>query len=152
MKSHRVLYEIKTLEKLVFRSLTNDYKKELNCTITPTQIEIIKYIIENSSKDIYQKDLEKLLNLRRATVSGVLHTMEKNNLIERVTSQSDARIKKIILKDSVIKLYKQKEEKLEELESVIVKNITEEELEQFSNIINRMKENISKLPYIKKGE
>lgn len=152
MKSHRVLYEIKTLEKLVFRSLTNDYKKELNCTITPTQIEIIKYIIENSSKDIYQKDLEKLLNLRRATVSGVLHTMEKNNLIERVTWKSDARIKKIILKDNAIKLYKQKEEKLEELESVIVKNITEEELEQFSNIINRMKENISKLPYIKKGE
>lgn len=152
MKSHRVLYEIKTLEKLVFRSLTNDYKKELNCTITPTQIEIIKYMIENSSKDIYQRDLEKLLNLRRATVSGVLHTMEKNNLIERVTWKSDARIKRIILKDNAVKLYKQAEEKLEELESVIVQNITDEELENFSNIINRMKENISELPYIKKGE
>ena len=64
---------------------------------TPTQMQIIEYILNHTSEDIYQRDLEDILNLRRATVSGVLHTMEKNNLIRRVTDNEDTRSKKILV-------------------------------------------------------
>ena len=43
---------------------------------SPTQMRIIDYIIQNEDKPIYQKDLESIFNLRRATISEVLITME----------------------------------------------------------------------------
>ena len=43
-------------------------------------VKIIAYIF-NKEGAIYQRDLEKDLNLRRATLSGILNTMEKNNLL-----------------------------------------------------------------------
>ena len=40
-------------------------------------MRIIAYIF-NKNGSIYQRDLERDLNLRRATLSGILNTMEKN--------------------------------------------------------------------------
>ena len=79
MKDVKVLYQIKSLEKAIMRFFIRDLDvKKLDncCSIPPTQMQIIGYILENKDKNIYQKDLEKVLNLTRATVSGVLATME----------------------------------------------------------------------------
>ena len=59
------------------------------------------YLVKNKGS----KDLEKAIKLRRATISGVLKTMEKKNLITRVISSKDARVKKIILSDKTKKMY-----------------------------------------------
>ena len=32
---------------------------------TPTQIQIIEYLVKNHDKEVFQKDLEDVLNLRR---------------------------------------------------------------------------------------
>lgn len=147
MQNNSILYQIKTLEKLIFRSLINDN----NITIkdipkltppTPTQMQIIEYIIKHSDTDIYQKDLEEVLNLRRATVSGVLQTMEKNNLIERIIDTKDTRTKKIILNQEAKILFEKHKKQLENLEIKIIKDISKEELEIFSKVILKMKNNI----------
>ena len=101
-----ILYQIKTLEKLVIRSLLEE--KEIHCLPTPTQIQIIEYI-QNQKEDVYQKDLEKNLNLRRATVSGVLKTMEKNHIVKREESLTDGRTKKIVLSPQAKKIFEKKQ-------------------------------------------
>ncbi len=58
-----------------------------------------------SKKTVYQSELEDVLNLRRATVSGILMTMEKNGIIKRVASKKDARTKEIILNEKVEKIF-----------------------------------------------
>ena len=75
---------------------------------TPTQMQIMDYFLDNNKKEIFQKDLEDILHLRRATVSGVLQTMEKNKLIQRVTDEEDTRIKKIILNKKAKKIFEKK--------------------------------------------
>ena len=97
MKEERMLYQIKSLEKLIFRALIKEKDDIEELSPTPTQMQILEYILEHKNGEIFQKDLEDILNLRRATVSGVLQTMERNNLIKRVSYLNDARIKKIIL-------------------------------------------------------
>lgn len=109
---------------------------------TPTQMQIICYIIEHQNEEIYQKDLEDILNLRRATVSGVLQTMEKNNLIERVTSSNDTRTKKIILCEKTKDVFKENEKRFSELEKIITKNISVEELKVFLEVVDKMKQNM----------
>lgn len=107
-------------------------------------MQIINYILEHMEENIYQRDLENILNLRRATVSGVLQTMEKNKLIKRVTDDNDTRAKKIILCESAKEIFLKSEKKFVELEEAIVEEISNEELEVFLDVIKKMKENMKK--------
>lgn len=139
----RILYQIKSLNKSVVRTLLSNIECSINFDRipTPTQMQILEYIIKNN-KEVYQKDLETILNLRRATISGVLQTMEKNNLIERISHEEDARTKKIILTEKARIMFEKSEEKILELEKVITKDITKKDLETFLKVINKMKENL----------
>lgn len=139
-----MLYKIKSLEKLIARIVIGSLPEVKKVQITPTQMQIIAYILENSNKDIYQKDLEEVLGLRRATVSGVLYTMEKNHLIKRSTSMNDARVKKIVLNDEAKVMFLKCEEKIKKLEELMIRDLSEVELQMFSKIIDKMKDNINK--------
>lgn len=152
MKKNSVLLEIKSLEKMIFRSLINCDKEKVSNFIsvpTPTQMQILEYILNHQEEEIYQKDLENILNLRRATVSGVLQTMEKNNLIERVVASNDARVKKIILNPKTKELFLEKRKQMEELEEIIIDGISEKEIEEFLNVLNKIKGNVKNYNILK---
>jgi len=66
--------------------------------LTGMQMSIIDYVsrMENS-ENIFQKNIEKEFNIRRASATSALKLMEKNDLIVRVPMANDARLKRIIL-------------------------------------------------------
>lgn len=142
MNNEQVLYQIKSLDKLIMRTIIGEDIKCLNMP-TLTQIQIMSYILKNDKKIIYQKDLEEILNLRRATVSGVLGTMEKHGLLMRSISEEDARKKAVILTEKARNIFKKKSQTLNELENKIIQNISVDELNIFINVLNKMKNNIS---------
>ena len=137
----KILFKLKDLDKIIVRSLLDQEKLEL--LPSPTQMQIIEYII-NSDEEVFQCDLEKAIKLRRATISGVLKTMEKKNLITRVISSKDARVKKIILSDKTKKMYLESKTKLEALEELITSNISDNEINIFLEVMNKMQENLMK--------
>ena len=148
MKRIDVLYQIKTLENLIFRNFILD-KPSLKTIPTPTQVQIMEYILTHQNEEIYQRDLESILNLRRATVSGVLQTMEKHELIERVTS-NDARAKKIILNSQAKEMFLAHRKKILAFEQILLQDLTEEELEVFCKVLNKMQGNVLKYTAQKK--
>lgn len=137
----KILFKLKDLDKMIVRSLLDQEKLEL--LPSPTQMQIVEYII-NSGEEVLQCDLEKAIKLRRATISGVLKTMEKKNIITRVISSKDARVKKIILSDKTKKMYFESKAKLEALEELITSNISDNEINIFLEVINKMQENLMK--------
>lgn len=140
MNRNKVLFEIKSLDKILVRYMFNDFN--INSIPSPTQMQIMNYMFENNLDYVYQKDLENVLNLRRATVSGVLQTMEKNGLLKRVVDSDDTRVKKVILNPETKKKFTQKKDRILELENLITKNISDSELETFYIVIDKMKNNI----------
>lgn len=146
MRENRLLFKIKNLEKLIFRTfIEKDCEIQIKEIIpTPTQMQIMEYILFKSQGEVYQRDLENVLNLRRATVSGVLQTMEKNGLIERIIDSDDARTKKIILNSKAKELFLEKEKQMEKIENIVIQDISREELEVFSNVLDKMRNNIKK--------
>lgn len=147
---NKVLYQIRTLEKLIIRRYwvekgftKEDFENKMKKT-SPTQMQIIEYMLKHDQEDVYQKNLEKVLKLRRATVSGVLQTMEKNNLISRITNQEDTRTKKIILNENAKKLFLENKKKFDEIEEKIIKGISNENLNLFFQVIEEMKKNIER--------
>ena len=143
MNEEMISLKIKEINKGIIKLLFKDYfcDDEFK-NFTPTQVKIVHYIL-NSNNKVYQKDIEKHLNLTRATTSGVLKTMEKHNLIEKVPNDSDARSKEIILKPRTKEMFLKSKEKLQKIENILIKDISKEELELFSEIINKMNNNIN---------
>lgn len=150
MEKSRVLYQIKSLDKMIMRYFLCNIENHIDMDVikpflTPTQMQIIEYILEHHEEEIYQKDLEDVLNLRRATVSGVLQTMEKNGLLERVVYSEDARTKKIILNDKAKEIFMMRQKELETLEDLMTRGIDVKELDIFSKVLDQMKENINNI-------
>jgi len=139
----KLLYNLHLLNKLIAREFICN-NKDLFCgDPSATQMIIMNYILNHQNEDIYQKDLEEALHLRRATVSGVLQTMEKHELIERVLCDNDVRCKKIILKEKAKKMFDVKKMEFFKLEEVIKKGLSDEEIEIFCHIIESMQNNIN---------
>ena len=141
--------QIKDLEILIVRLLFNTVKIDKFRPPTITQARIMDYILEHK-EDVYQKDLEKALNLRRATVSEVLRTMEKKGLIKREKNKMDARSKKIILLKKSKNCHSKITNNIIQLEEVLTQNITQEEMEIFTTVLKKMQDNI-KDKYNKQG-
>ena len=133
--------QLKDLEISIVRMLFNESKEKLRPP-TITQARIMEFILKNKNNNIYQKDLEKELNLRRATVSEVLTTMEKKKIIKRVQNPNDARSKQIILQEKNLEKQQEIKNKLIDLENILIKDISKEELLTFSLVLQKMKKNI----------
>ena len=145
MEDKNIFNSIKELEKGIVRKIMSETSHdEMFSKPSIAQMQIIKYILKHDGKTIYQRDLEEVFNLRRATISGILKTMEKNNVIIRVCDPNDARGKIVILSDAAKKFFKEKETLFKKLETVLKKDISKEELETFYKVILKMRDNINR--------
>lgn len=147
MSEKSILYKLKAVDKIVVRKLVGNLclsgkDIELKNVPSPSQMEIIEYILKHIDEDIYQKDLEEVLNLRRATISGILQTMEKNGFIKRVTDEYDTRTKKIILDEKAKSMYLERCKELQKLEKAALDGISEDELKVFYDVLDKVKTNL----------
>lgn len=136
-----ILFKIKRINQLIIREIMNSKKRPKNAP-NPTQMKIIDYILQNKNKDILQKDLEGKLGVSRATVSDVLATMEKYGFIKRVQSEVDTRTNKIIIQEKALEFFEKENENIRQLNNKLIQNISDDELEIFNNVIEKMINNL----------
>lgn len=136
--------ELKKLNILIGRKVLKETKKR-GYSISDVQIKILNYLYDCNDKKIYQRDIEKEFQIRRSTVSGILHTMEKNQFIIRVDSDSDARMKQIIINDNVKDKLKEIRKEISLFEKNLINNIDEEDLKTFLKVIHQMQKNIERM-------
>lgn len=139
MKQTKVLFEIKMLDNMIERKIFKDINKR---KLTNTQIRILKYLFDNKDTIVYQNDIEKEVLLRRSTISGILNTMEKNNLIKKFQSKTDARKKEVALTSYSLNKHKEIENKIADIEKILLKGITYEEQKSLIKVLNKLKENL----------
>ncbi len=139
---NQVIYSIKNLDNAIFRKMFKSLKDTHCRSFNPIQGEIARILIKSKDKEVYQRDLEKIIGIRRSTISGILKTMEKNGLIMRVGSQDDKRSKQIILTDKAYEISKHIATKLKEMNNEMVSGISEEDLAIFFKVIDQIKNNL----------
>ena len=95
------------------------------------------------TEDVFQKDIEEEYSIRPSTATELLKQMEKNGLILRQPVSYDNRLKRIVLTDKAMTYRQQVVEDLTALEETLVSGISEEDLEVFFNVIEKMMDNLS---------
>lgn len=103
---------------------------------------IIGYLSERLDEDVYQKDIENRFGIRRSTVTKLLQLMESNGLITRTAVLSDARLKKITLTEKAISMHEHFREEIDCFEAALSSGLTEEEVETFFRITDKIYNNL----------
>jgi len=98
----------------------------------------ISYFFDNSDKDIFQKDFEAEFSIRRSTASNILKTMEQNGFIKRVSVESDARLKKIVLTEKAVNIHKAVLNNINKREERLKKGLTQQEISSFLQIADKL--------------
>ena len=142
IKDSLELEMIKTVH-LMKRQIDEELTHNLVESITVPQAHLISMIYnESSSKDVFQKDIEKTFALHRSSVSLMLDKMEKGNLIKRIPVESDARLKKIELTSKALAYYKEIFASIEHSSEKFIKDISIEDQNLCKNILKKIQHNI----------
>ncbi len=134
----------------VVRRLSNLIKRDVESSklrlgldpVTNVNGWAIGYFYDNREKDIFQKDFEEKFSIRPSTASKMLKTMEQKGLIERVSVEIDARLKKIVLTDKAIELHKKIIKEIEAREKRLKNGIDQNDLKIFFKVINKLSANM----------
>lgn len=110
----------------VFRIMNVVYDRELaKYDLTSSQISVLCNLWNKDG--ITQKEIQEKLNLRAASVTGLVDTLCDKNFITRSQDDEDARVKRLYLTDKGRKVEKISTDVVKVLESTISKELTEDE-------------------------
>lgn len=114
--------------------------------VTLAQLKVLSYVSRNSKAGpVYQKDLEEAFEIRRSSVSGILHTMENSGILLREGSPHDARVKIISLTDKGKKLDEELISFIYNLENDLVAGFNDGEKELLGSFLCRILENLDEI-------
>ena len=115
--------------------------------ITSSQADILLYLLLNKEKEIYQKNIENQFRLSNPTVNGIVDRLESKKLIFREKIEKDKRLTLIRITPQSLKLEKNIVDSLIKFNENIMKEITENEIHIFEQVINKMLENIKNIKF-----
>ena len=142
-RSKAIGFVVKTLSNQVKRQIDIGVSKCDIDGVTGMQCWVIGYLCDNADKkDIFQKDVEAQFNIRRSTTTVILQLMEKNGLVTRESVAYDARLKKLILTQKALGIHRKIEAQINLVEQRIAKDLSEEEIEKFFEIVSKISKNI----------
>lgn len=101
------------------------------------------YLIHASAQDeIYVKDLEKYMKIRKSTASELVSRLEKNGYVKTEKSQKDGRLKRLIVTEEGHEVHDRILQLLQGIDDRLVEGLSKEEVDTFVNLLNRLIQNM----------
>ncbi len=141
-RENEVGFVLRRLSNLIKRDVESSKLKLGLDPITGVNGWAIGYFYDNRKNDIFQKDFENKFSIRPSTASNILKTMEQKGLIERVSVENDARLKKIILTERAVEIHKNVMKEIDAREARLKKGISNEDLDVFFRVMEKLTANM----------
>lgn len=134
-------FEIRTLSNQINRRI-NQMIAEEEENLTAHQCWVLKFLIQNQEREIFQKDIEAFFSIRRSTANHMLQLMEKNGYLNRVFVPEDGRMKRLVCTEKGWQAYRRMEDRLGRFACLLENGISQEEIQEFRRMLQRMNDNI----------
>ena len=129
----------------MIKQIHNVYEKDLNerlktIGITASQCAVLDYLFHTSKEEVSQRDVERSLNLKNPTVTGLLKRLDEKGYILCVPNASDKRKKNIYLTEKAYDIQRRMENDRRKLDKELTRGMTKRE-------IAALRKNLEKLLY-----
>lgn len=111
--------------------------------ISRRQAAVIGIIDESGDKPVFQKDISRILKIRRSTATSMLQDMERDGLITREPVGNDMRLKKLVLTDKSMHYAMIIREEFTMIEDSIIRGFSEEDKAQLWGYMQKIKNNLT---------
>lgn len=136
--------EIRIISNLMRRRLDSSAVMTRSKNITGTGGWLLGYLYANRDRDIYQRDVEKELSIRRATSSKVITRLEDKGFVRRESVDCDARLKKLVLTEEGIKIQRDVCRELDDFDEKLISVLTEDEQKTLFELLGKIKDSLEK--------
>ena len=139
-------------ERIAMRSikrLSNGISREMCAAFgsgmfSGAQGRTLHFLLAHTKIDIFQKDIEEEFGLRPPTATALLKELEQRGLIRKEPVPYDARKKKIVVPEEALHYPACVLKGLEELNQKLTAGISDEEMQVFFSVTDKMLENLAK--------
>ncbi len=125
----------------IMGAYANDKLMEHNISLTKTQVIVLKNL--SPSEGISQNDLAYITERDKTSLTRLINTMEKKQLVYRTNSEVDKRINLIHMTDLGKELLSQANPIIEKIEQEIIKGISSKEIELAIQILRQVQANVN---------
>ena len=139
-------------ERIAMRSikrLSNGISREMCAAFgsgmfSGAQGRTLHFLLAHTKIDIFQKDIEEEFGLRPPTATALLKELEQRGLIRKEPVPYDARKKKIVVTEEALQYKDCVLKGLKELDQKLTAGISDEEMQVFFYVTDKMLENLAK--------
>ena len=117
-----------------------DKLQENGINITPEQYLVLDILWEKQS--LSQQNIADIIQKDKNSVTKIIDSLEKKQLVRRVMDQKDRRINKIELTDEAIALEKITTDVAINFMNDTIKGIDNKDLDSFVNVMRQIKDNL----------
>ena len=119
----------------------NDKMIEFNMTRSQMDLLAFVFVKDKEGAEVNQVDIEKYLNLKNPTVSGLINRLEKKEYIKRVSSKKGANFKSILITDKGKNLLEEGKKIIDNSEENMFAVLTNEEKIEFERLLKKVIDN-----------
>lgn len=132
----------------IVKQINNIYEKELTkrlkvLGITSSQCAVLNYLFQSNQEHVTQREIEKNLQLKNPTVTGLLKRLDEKGFVLCVQSPTDKRCKNIYLTEKAFDIQKKMESDRKRMDKRLTIGMTKKEVEVFRRGLEKVLYNIS---------
>ena len=131
----------------LFKQINTIYEKEFNnrlkkLGITASQCAVLDYLFNTSEEEITQKDIEKALNLKNPTVTGLLKRLDEKGFVLVVPSNKDKRCQNVFLTEKAYDIQRRMELDRKKIDKMLTLGMNKKEVAALEKMLKRVLYNV----------
>lgn len=141
-RSDTLGYKIRLIHNQIHKRMEMKRQENEGEDLTGMQRWTMGFLKEHEGENVYQRDIEAAFSVSRATASNMLRVMERRGLIQRISVEHDARLKKLELTERARNMLECAQADIQEMEELLCKGLSEGEKEAVKGYLDRILKNL----------
>lgn len=110
--------------------------------LTSSQVRVLKYLRGRGTERTTQKEIEAYLQVSHPTVVGIVQRLEQKGFVQTEFDETNKRRKYVNLTRKENELYEQMKSSQNEMENLLTKGMTEQQMSQLRELLQIVYENV----------
>lgn len=132
----------------LIKQINNVYEKDFNnklkkLGITSSQCAVLGYLFNSRKEEINQRDIERHLNLKNPTVTGLLKRLDEKGFVFSVPNTMDKRCKNVYLTEKAYDIQKKMEVDRKQIDKNCTIGLGKKEVDSLRRILQKVLYNIA---------